>query len=109
MKFNCALVTGASSGLGREFAKQLAPRCEELVLVARREDVLQEVAEELRRENAGLRVRVLAADLVSRDDRASLIAKVLEGGKKGPDLLVNNAGIGDYGEFSLGNGRKRRA
>lgn len=106
MKFHCALVTGASSGLGREFAKQLAPRCEELVLVARREDILQEVAEVLRREYTGLRVRVLAADLVSREAREDLVAIILVEGKSGPDLLVNNAGIGDYGEFSLGKWEK---
>lgn len=106
MNFQCALVTGASSGLGREFAKQLAFRCEELVLVARREDVLQELAEELRQNHPALRVRVIAADLLSPEARGKLVAAALGEGKSAPDLLINNAGMGDYGEFSSGDWEK---
>lgn len=94
----CALVTGASSGLGAEFARQLAPRCETLVLVARREEKMEELADILREQNPGLKLGVLAADLVDSKDRSSVL-KRLETAALKPDLLVNNAGMGDYGEF----------
>jgi NAD(P)-dependent dehydrogenase (short-subunit alcohol dehydrogenase family) len=62
-----ALVTGASSGLGAEFARQLAPLASRLVLVARRNDRLEELADDLRRFHPHLEVRVFAADLATAE------------------------------------------
>ena len=95
---NCrALITGASSGLGAEFARQLAPQAAELILVARRGDVLEEVKTSLAGEKA--RVTCFAADLSSEPGRASLLDFLDQNGLK-PDLLINNAGLGDYGSFA---------
>jgi short-subunit dehydrogenase len=86
-----ALVTGASSGIGEQFARQLAARGHDLVLVARRVDRLERLAEEL-----PTHAHVVACDLAS--DAASLAGRVEELGVK-VDLLVNNAGFGTSGPF----------
>ncbi len=87
-----ALITGASSGLGAEFARQLAARGADLVLVARDRDSLEAVAAELRAEHA-VAVEVLAADLV---DTAGLdaVASRLADPAHPIEILVNNAGFG---------------
>lgn len=95
----CALVTGASSGLGAEFARQLAPRCRTLALVARRADRLKELADELCGRFPELDVLVFPADLSDEAQRQSLVRRLREEAVH-PDLLVNNAGLGDYGEFT---------
>lgn len=97
-RYSCALVTGASAGIGAEFARQLAPRCDVLVLVARRAERLVELAGELEREHEGLRVMPLEADLTDPSARLQAVGHLLSKGLV-PDLLVNNAGMGDYGEF----------
>jgi len=84
-----ALVTGASSGLGEQFARQLAARGHNLVLVARRADRLKAIAEQLPGDAV-----VVAHDLAS--DAAGLSGKLDELGIE-VDLLVNNAGFGTYG------------
>src|SRR5687767_10852307 len=86
-----ALVTGASSGIGEQFARQLAERGNELVLVARRAERLQTLAAEL-----PATAHVLECDLGS--DAAGLPARVRELGVD-IDLLVNNAGFGTHGRF----------
>ena len=86
-----ALVTGASSGIGEQFARQLAARGHDLVLVARRADRLESLAAELPTE-----ARVIACDLGS--DAAALPARVAELGVE-VDLLVNNAGFGTHDRF----------
>lgn len=96
--FRCALVTGASSGLGLEYARQLAPLVETLILVARREKVLEEIAEELVETHPHLRVKVFPSDLVDEAGRHHLINS-LSREDLYPDCLVNNAGMGDYGDF----------
>lgn len=96
--YPCALITGASAGLGEEFALQLAPRVDRLVLVARRENRLQQLADIIRKRHPHVAVAVFTADLANPAERHSLAAQLQETGLV-PDLLVNNAGLGDYGEF----------
>lgn len=90
-----SLVTGASSGIGEAFARRLAEIGMNLVLVARREDRLRQLADELQNRN-GVAVRVVAADL-SRADFLPLIARATDDVKVG--LLVNNAGVATAGNF----------
>jgi short-subunit dehydrogenase len=101
MKINgCnALITGASTGIGREFARQLASRARTLVLIARREQRLSELRDELRNCNAHLNVHVHVVDLCDKRQIDNLIAR-LERDKINIDLLINNAGLGDYGSFA---------
>jgi short-subunit dehydrogenase len=97
---NCrALITGASAGIGREFARQLAGRARTLVLVARREQRLNELRDELRKQNAQLTVHVHAVDLGDKSQIDELV-RWLEENKIEIDLLINNAGLGDYGSFA---------
>lgn len=96
--YGCVLITGASSGLGAEFARQLAARSRRMVLVARRADRLTELEEELRGLAPDLEVGSIPADLSNARQRSEL-AKRLVGTEWAPTLLVNNAGLGDYGEF----------
>jgi short-subunit dehydrogenase len=99
MSFSCALVTGASSGLGEEFALQIAPRVGKLVLVARREPLLEILAERVRALHPHVAVAVFQVDLSRPGEREKLLENLAEIGFV-PDLLVNNAGLGDYGEFA---------
>jgi uncharacterized protein len=87
-----ALITGASSGIGAEFAKQLSARGDDVILVARREDRLGGLA-------AGLSgsAHVVPCDLAN--DAASLAGKVAALGLE-VDVLVNNAGFGTHGHFA---------
>jgi short-subunit dehydrogenase len=92
----CTLVTGASSGLGAAFARELASHGNDLILIARREERLRALASELG-ERWGINVDVWPADLT---DAASLeaIAGRIEA-LPGLELLVNNAGVGGAGFF----------
>ena len=87
-----ALITGASAGLGAEFARQLARRRADLILVARSEEALSTLAAELRREY-GVAVEVLPADLAT-DEGVERVAQRLRVADDPVDLLVNNAGFG---------------
>lgn len=101
----CAVITGASSGLGAEFARQLAPLAEVLVLVARRAEALEKVKMEL----SGTRTKVLCcvSDLATEAGRRGVFAFLAENGVR-PNLLINNAGMGDYGCFADSPAEKTR-
>lgn len=86
-----ALITGASSGLGAEYARQLAARGADLVLVARDGAALDSVATELR--PSGVAIEVLVADLLEPDQRAK-VEKRLADPDRPIEILVNNAGYG---------------
>ena len=96
-----ALVTGASAGLGVEFARQLSKRGHRLVLAARRKERLEGLAAELG--NA----RSVAIDLSKKDAAAKLMAD-LEANGETVDLLVNNAGFGLIGRFAKGDPKRLR-
>ncbi|MCX6966176.1 MAG: SDR family oxidoreductase [Verrucomicrobia bacterium] len=90
------LITGASSGLGMEFARQLAPRASTLVLVARRVERLEALRRDL--ERPGLTIHCRQTDLSDRADVAELVAWLASTGAE-INFLVNNAGLGDRGRF----------
>jgi hypothetical protein len=96
-----ALVTGASAGLGVEFARQLSKRGHSLVLAARRKDRLEALAKELG--NA----RAVAIDLSKANAAAKLLADIEANGET-VDLLVNNAGFGLVGRFAKLDAKRER-
>ena len=88
-----AVVTGASSGIGADLARELVSRGHGVTLVARREDRLRDLADEL---SGSVRVEVIAADMADPAARADLFAEVERRGLT-IDILVNNAGLGTIG------------
>lgn len=99
MKYAHAVITGASSGFGAAFARRLAGECAHLVLVARRGEVMQALADELRAAHPGVEVTVRPCDL-SDDTARCILAEEMTTLPEGRLLLVNNAGLGDYGEYA---------
>ncbi|OLV15642.1 SDR family NAD(P)-dependent oxidoreductase [Deinococcus marmoris] len=93
-----ALITGASSGIGKAIARQLAAHGANLILVARNERKLQALAEDLTRQY-GIRAQVIATDL-SHPDAGKLLQDELAVRGLHVDLLVNNAGFGGFSEFA---------
>jgi uncharacterized protein len=92
-----ALVTGASSGFGVEFATVLAQQSANLVLVARRKDPMERLADRLRRDQ---RVQVIVEDLdLSKTGAAAELKARMDTHRVQIDVLVNNAGYGLYGKF----------
>ena len=96
-----ALITGASAGLGIEFARQLAKRGHRLVLVARRKERLEDLAQELG--NA----RAVAIDL-SRANAAAKLMADLEAAGEEVEILINNAGFGLIGRFAELDAKRER-
>jgi len=87
------MITGASSGIGRELAFQFAPRSQALVVVARRTDRLERLRGELLASHPDLKVVALGADLSDEREIGALLRQVAD--QAGPvDVLVNNAGLG---------------
>jgi hypothetical protein len=93
-----ALITGASSGIGAAFAKELAARKINLILVARSEDKLQQLAQQLTQQYQ-IRAEVIACDLTQPKAVQTIFEKISQQGLS-IDLLINNAGFGDYGAFT---------
>jgi short-subunit dehydrogenase len=96
-----ALITGASAGLGVEFARQLASRGHRLVLVARRKDRLDALAKELGK------ARAVAIDLSKSGAAAKLLADLAAAGEE-VDTLINNAGFGLIGRFAELDAKRER-
>ncbi len=94
-----ALVTGASSGIGRDIARSLAKHGINVIITARRRDRLIELKEELTRKY-GVKVMYIAADLTDENQCFRLYEQVR---KYNIDILVNNAGFGVFGEFAETN------
>ena len=101
----CTLITGASSGIGREFARQLAGRAGSLVLVARRLERLEELRDELTKKNPNLKIHCRAVDL-SKVNEVEELCAWLERAKIEIDFLINNAGLGDRGPFATAEPRR---
>ncbi|HEY2389026.1 MAG TPA: SDR family oxidoreductase [Candidatus Binatia bacterium] len=97
MATNVALITGASSGIGAEFARQLGRQGKELVLVARRADRLEALGAEIT-QSGGARCHVIAKDLAQLEAPEQLFAETSKRGLE-VDWLVNNAGFGTAGRF----------
>jgi uncharacterized protein len=92
-----ALITGASTGIGRAFAYALAAQHTDLVFVARSGDALQTLAQELEA-TQGIKTLVIVQDLTDTQAAEQVFDRVQAAGWQ-VDLLINNAGLGDYGDF----------
>ncbi|MDG5499931.1 SDR family oxidoreductase [Marinobacter sp. BGYM27] len=92
------VITGASAGIGEVFARALAAERQNLVLVARREDRLQTLANELKSQH-GVEVEVIASDLADPEG-STLLAETIKKAGWAINGLINNAGFGDRGHFS---------
>ncbi len=101
---NYALITGASSGLGIEFAKLLAKRKYPLILVARSVAPMEALASQLKKEE-GIEVQVIACDL-SRSENVKSLHQSISAKNWKVEILINNAGFGDFGTFHSANGDK---
>ena len=99
MPFKSALITGASAGLGEEYARQLAAAGTDLILVARRLDRLEELARDLKSKH-GVAVDVIPADLSTSEGMAKVESRIAASPTL--DLLVNNAGYGGKTGFVKG-------
>ena len=93
-----ALITGASSGIGAAFARELARRHYNLILVARSQQKLNTLAQELR-EQYPIKVEVIVQDL-GQPQAATQVYQTVKDRGLTLDLLINNAGFGDYGPFA---------
>lgn len=93
LQYDRIIITGASSGFGEAFAGTLAPHTAELVLIARNEAALRQLAAALEKRHPGLHAAVLPCDLADETSLNTLISR-LEGLPPGKTLLINNAEIG---------------
>jgi uncharacterized protein len=101
----CALITGASAGIGLEFARQLAGRAQTLILVARRQTRLEELRDELRSRYPQLTIHLRKTDLTN-EEQLHALGDWIEAEQMAVDLLINNAGLGDLGLFATSDSEK---
>jgi uncharacterized protein len=97
-----ALITGASSGIGEQFARQLSARGYRVALVARREDRLARIVEEL---GGSERATAIGADLAVPEDRDRVAIRLQEVGAR-VEILINSAGLGTFGAFATETDRE---
>jgi short-subunit dehydrogenase len=97
-----ALITGASAGIGREFARQLAGRARSVILIARREQKLNELRDELNQQYPKIAISFRRTDLANLTELNELL-EWLDHERIDVDLLINNAGMGDSGAFATSN------
>ena len=90
-----ALITGASSGIGRDMARILAIKGYDLALVARNQEGLDKIKAELERENVNIKINTYSVDLAIKENLYKLYEDV-----KDVDILINNAGFGTFGRFT---------
>ena len=102
------LITGASAGIGREFARQLAQVAGSLILVARRQDRLKTLELELKLINPELEIFIQQVDL-QNEEAVSRFCDWLEESGLAVGVLINNAGLGDYGRFGDADWQRIRA
>ena len=105
--YQTVLITGASSGIGEEFAMQLAASSKQMILVSRRLDEMERVRDALLKIHPNLHVFLEVRDLSRAGHRSSLV-DYLSDNQIEVDLLINNAGLGDYGEVASGDWDKVR-
>lgn len=98
-RFRIILLTGASSGIGKEIAYALAPQSERIVLVARRTEKIEEIARDLS-VRFGVVAHALSADLSVPGEASRVFEKTVELAGDSPDILVNDAGVGFQGKAS---------
>lgn len=89
-----ALITGASSGIGRDMARELSKKRYDLVLVARNQEGLNQIKDELQKENTNIKIETYSLDLSIKENCYNLYEQV-----KNVDILINNAGFGLFGKF----------
>lgn len=90
-----ALITGASSGIGRDMAHNLAKKGYNLVLVARNQDGLEKIKNEIKDKNSQIEITTYSMDLAVKENLYKLHEEV-----KNVDVLINNAGFGTFGKFT---------
>lgn len=100
-----ALVTGASGGIGKAFAEELAARQTNLVLIARSAEKLEEIATQLQQKH-NVKVEIIAKDLTD-PNATNDVFDLLKAKGLTIDLLINNAGFGDYGDFAERDGQRQ--
>ena len=100
-----AVVTGASSGLGRGLAARLAARGMSLILTGRNQVRLDETVGQIRRDFPEVRIETIAADLSIPSDVSALLDRV---GDRPVEVLVNNAGFGSYGAFAAADAAREK-
>lgn len=105
--FETGLITGASSGIGAELARQLAPKCRRLVIAARRGDRLAALAGELMISAPDCEVLCETLDVADEATRARFCESLSARGLS-PDLLINNAGLGDHGDIATADWERLR-
>ena len=103
---NIALITGASNGIGLGLAREFAKHKTDVVLVARNEAKLKEIAQELT-STYGVKAIVMAKDLSKQDNADELFREVKQAGLE-IGYLINNAGFGDFGMFSESDWKKQQ-